>query len=90
MPQVLGQIPGCGQRACDENARVRISAGNVTVTEGPFPDDKNLIGGYAIFNLKSKQEAIEWAKQFLAVVGEGESELRQFHEAPSSHAPALC
>lgn len=43
----------------------------------PFSEAKDLIAGYAIFEVKSKQEAIGWAKRFLTVMGEGESELRQ-------------
>jgi len=63
-------------------ARVRISGGKLTVIDGPFAEAKELIGGYAIIQVKSKEEAIEWSKRFLKVVGEGESEVRQMHDAP--------
>ena len=62
-------------------ARVRRSSGNLTVTDGPFTEAKELVGGFAILQTNSKQEAIELAKQFLSVVGEGECELRQLYEA---------
>lgn len=64
-------------------ARVRISAGKYTVTDGPFTETKEVIGGFALFQVTSKEEAIEWTKRFLKVVGDGESEIRQLHEAPA-------
>jgi hypothetical protein len=64
-------------------ARVRISNGTVTVTDGPFTEAKELVGGFAILRANSKEEAIQLAKEFLAVVGTGECELRQIYEAPA-------
>jgi hypothetical protein len=62
-------------------ARVRLSGDKLTVTDGPFTEAKELVGGFAILRTKSKEEAIQLAKQFLQVVGEGECELRQVYEA---------
>ena len=62
-------------------ARVRKSSGNITVTDGPFTESKELVGGFAILKANSKEEAIQLAKDFLKVVGEGECELRQLYEA---------
>src|SRR5712671_4167045 len=62
-------------------ARVRISGGKLTVTDGPFTEAKEVVGGFAILQANSKAEAIEMTKRFLQVVGEGECELRQVHEA---------
>ena len=62
-------------------ARVRRSDSKLTVTDGPFTEAKELVGGFAILRTDSKQEAIELAKQFLSVAGEGECELRQLYEA---------
>lgn len=62
-------------------ARVRISSGKLSVTDGPFTESKEVVGGFAILEAKSKEEAIELAKQFLQVVGGGECELRQLYEA---------
>ena len=62
-------------------ARVRRSAGNITVTDGPFTESKEVIGGFAILKAKSKEEAVQLAKDFLKVVGEGECEIRQVYEA---------
>lgn len=61
-------------------ARVRISNGNLTVTDGPFTEAKEVVGGFAILQANSKQEAIQLAKDFLQVAGDGECELRQIYE----------
>lgn len=47
------------------STNVRTSGGNITVVDGPFSEAKELVGGYAIMEYKSKEEAIEAAKQFL-------------------------
>jgi len=61
-------------------ARVRRSNGMLSVTDGPFTESKELVGGFAILKANSKAEAIELAKRFLQVVGEGECEVRQLFE----------
>ena len=61
-------------------ARVRRSGSNLTVTDGPFTEAKEVVGGFAILRVNSKQEAIELARTFLQVAGEGECELRQIYE----------
>jgi hypothetical protein len=60
--------------------RVRKSGDKVTVTDGPFTESKELIAGFALFQVESKDEAIAWTKRFLEVAGEGESEIRQIAE----------
>jgi hypothetical protein len=50
------------------------------VTDGPFTESKEVVGGFAILRANSKEEAIQMAKDFLKVVGEGECELRQIYE----------
>ena len=62
-------------------ARVRMSNGAVTVKDGPFTESKEIVGGFAILNASCKEEAIQLAKDFLKVVGEGECEIRQIFEA---------
>jgi hypothetical protein len=61
-------------------ARVRRSGSNLTVTDGPFTEAKEVVGGFAILKVSSKQEAIQLARNFLQVAGEGECELRQIYE----------
>ena len=63
-------------------ARIRRDGGSYTVTDGPFAEAKEVVGGFAILEAKSKEHAIELNKRFLAVAGDGEVELRQLHEAP--------
>jgi len=63
-------------------ARVRFSGGKLTVTDGPFTEAKEVVGGFALLRANSKEEAIELVKNFLKVAGhDGECELRQVYEA---------
>lgn len=68
-------------------ARVRRSEGKVTVMDGPFTESKELVGGFAILQAASKEEAIQLAKNFLSVVGQGECELRQLYDPNSLEQP---
>ena len=63
-------------------ARVRISYGKVSVTDGPFTESKEVVGGFALIQANSREEALEHVKHFLQIVGTGECELRQLYEAP--------
>ena len=62
-------------------ARVRLSGGKVSVTDGPFVETKEVVGGFAILEATSKEHAIELARTFLAIAGEGECEIRQIFTA---------
>ena len=70
-------------------ARVRLADGKVTVTDGPFTEAKEVIGGLAILQANSKEEAIEMTRQFLRTAGDGECELRQLFDG-DSNAQAPC
>ena len=67
-------------------ARVRRSNGKLAVTDGPFTEAKEVVGGFAILKANSKEEAIELARQFLKVAGDGECELRQLYEMNSEQS----
>jgi len=67
-------------------ARVRRASGKLTVTDGPFTESKELVGGFAILKANSRQEAIELTRRFLQVAGDGECELRQLYEANCAQA----
>lgn len=67
-------------------ARVRLDNGKATVTDGPFTESKEIVGGFALLEARSKADAIEMAKRFLNVVGGGECELRQIYEGPNGCA----
>jgi hypothetical protein len=66
-----------------QSTRVRLSKGRLTVTDGPFAEAKEVIGGYAQFEMKSKEEAIQGAVRFMELhkkywpEWEGETEIRQ-------------
>jgi hypothetical protein len=81
---VLVATEGCLPSAL--GARVRLAGGKLTVTDGPFIESTELIGGFAILQAGSKEEAIELTKKFLGVAGDGECEIRQLFEAPASAA----
>lgn len=74
-----------GLKPTTQGARVRLSKGQVTVIDGPFTEAKEIIGGYAQFELKSKEEAIESAVRFMELHKqhwpgwEGETEIRQMY-----------
>lgn len=70
-----------GLQPSSKGARVRLSEGKVTVTDGPFTESKELVASYALFQVKSMEEAVEWTTRFLKVLGEGECELRPVFEA---------
>ena len=67
-------------------ATVGLANGAFTVTDGPFSEAKELIGGWALVEVASKDEAIEYAKRFLGIVGGGESRIRQVF-GPEDGAP---
>ena len=72
-----------GLQPTSEGVRVKLSNGKLSVKDGPFTEAKEVIGGYAILNAQSKEEAIELAKRFLKVHGEDwdiECEVRQLEE----------
>jgi hypothetical protein len=77
---VLISTEGC--LPTSKGLRLRITDGRFTVTDGPFTEAKEVIGGFALIQVETREEAIEWGKRFLAVVGEGESEIRQIAEGP--------
>ena len=60
-----------------KGARVKLADGKFTVTDGPFPETKELIVGYAIIKVGSKEEAIDQARRFMAIAGDGDGEILQ-------------
>ena len=78
---VLLATEGC--LPSSKGVRVRSSEGKLVVTDGPFTESKELIAGFALIQVKSKDEAIEWTKRFLKVAGDGESEIREIYESPA-------
>ena len=70
-----------GLHPSSKGSRVRVSSGKCTVIDGPFAETKELVASYAVLEVKSMDEAIEWTRRFLEVLGGGECELRPIFEA---------
>ena len=72
-----------GLQASSRGFRIKFSKGKPTLTAGPFADAKESIEGFCIIQVKSKEEALDWAKRWPAIDADGEVELeiRQIHEA---------
>ena len=68
-------------------ARVRVESGKITVSDGPFTEAKEVVGGIAILNASSKEEAIQYVKEFLEFMGQGECELRQLYDMETPLSP---
>jgi hypothetical protein len=69
-----------GLQNSETGARVNYDGAKLRVTDGPFAEAKELIAGFAIVEVKSKGEAIEIAKKFLSVAGEGQADVLQVIE----------
>ncbi|OWK36586.1 YciI family protein [Fimbriiglobus ruber] len=78
---VLLTTEGC--QPSSKGARVRSAGERFAVTDGPFTETKELIAGFAIVRVNSKDEAVAAAKRFLKVAGDGECEIHQLHEMPA-------
>lgn len=84
MIEIGGLLPSAA------GVRVRLVDGKLTVTDGPFVESKEVVGGYAVIEVKSKKEAIEQTLRFMQLHKEhwpgwdGETEIRQIFERPDS------
>ena len=75
-------LAGDGLQPSSKGARVRFSGPKRTVVDGPFAETKELVAGFWIWNVKSKEEAIEWVKRCPnPMPGDSEIEIRQLFEA---------
>ena len=82
-------LAGEGLHPSSKGARVRFSGANRTVIDGPFAETKELIAGFWLWKVKSKEEAIEWVKRCPnPMQGESEIEIRQVFEV-DDFGPAL-
>jgi hypothetical protein len=59
-----------------EGAKISLKDGEFTVVDGPFTEAKELVGGWALMECRDMEEALEWTKRFLGVLGEGEVRVR--------------
>jgi hypothetical protein len=75
-------LAGEGLHPSSKGARVRFSGANRTVIDGPFAETKELVAGFWLWQVKSKEEAIEWVKRCPnPMPGDSEIEIRQVFEA---------
>jgi hypothetical protein len=76
-------LAGEGLHPSAKGARVKFSKGKPQVIDGPFTETKELIAGFTLIEVKSREEALEWLKRWPALDGNGEVELelRQVFEA---------
>ena len=79
-------LQGVGLRASSKGARVKLSGGRPAVTDGPFTETKELIAGFTMIQVNSKEEAIEWARRWPSIDSEAELEVRQVVE-PEDFGP---
>ncbi|HVR41237.1 MAG TPA: YciI family protein [Thermoanaerobaculia bacterium] len=76
-------LDASGLQSTSKGFRIQYSAGKRNLIDGPFAEAKELVAGYTLIQVKSREEAIEWAKRFPAPHGEngdGELEVRQLFE----------
>jgi hypothetical protein len=76
-------LEASGLQPSSKGWRVRYSGGKRTVTDGPFTETKELIAGYTLIQVKSREEALEWSRRFPNPLGEGaeaEIEVRRLYE----------
>jgi hypothetical protein len=66
-----------GLAPLDEAIRVTRTGGKFTMVDGPFTEAKELVGGWALMECRDKDEAVEWAKRFLNIAGDGQTTIRQ-------------
>src|SRR5256714_10772732 len=75
-------LEGEGLHPSSKGARIKFSGSKRTVVDGPFAETKELVAGFWIWQVRSKEEAVEWAKRWPNPTGaEGELEIRQIFEA---------
>jgi hypothetical protein len=76
-------LDASGLQPSSKGARIRFSGGRRTFIDGPFTETKELVAGYTLIQVKTREEGLEWAKRFPAPFGEGadgEIEIRQLYE----------
>ncbi|MGH9160888.1 MAG: YciI family protein [Vicinamibacteraceae bacterium] len=79
-------VAGAGLQPSSAGARAKLKGGKITLTDGPFTESKEIVGGYAIMDAKSREEALALARRFMELhlkhwpAFEGECEVRTLEE----------
>lgn len=71
----------------DHGTKLQQVGGKLTITDGPFPETKELIDGFALIQVGSKQEAIDMASRFMSIAGDGLGEVLQVFDASDGGPP---
>ncbi|MFF0172488.1 YciI family protein [Micromonospora profundi] len=70
----------------DDATRITVTSGKTTVTDGPFTETKELIAGFALVDVRSREEAVEWGRRFADIfaetIGDVEVDIRRVYESP--------
>ena len=59
--------------------KITVAGSDVSVTDGPFAEAKEMVGGFGVLECRDQDEAVEWAKRFQAAAGDGEMRVRQLY-----------
>jgi hypothetical protein len=70
-----------------KGTRIKMAAGDFTVTDGPYAETKELIDGFALVQVQSKQEALDVARRFMAIAGDGQGEILQVFDQGEAPPP---
>jgi hypothetical protein len=75
-------VDASGLHPTSKGARIRYSGGKRTITDGPFTESKEIVAGYTIIQVNSREEAMDWARRFPSPMGDedGEIEVRQLFD----------
>jgi hypothetical protein len=86
MAQVASEAAGAGVLVMNSGiapsasgVKITVSGGDVSVTDGPFAEAKEMVGGFGVLECRDQDEAVEWAKRFQAAAGDGEMRVRQLY-----------
>ena len=90
MGAFIGDLVAAGQllvtdglKGSDRGVRIRRSGGRITRTDGPFTESKEVVGGFAIVEVNSIEEAVSISERFMSIAGDGVSEIREMYDAPA-------
>ncbi|WP_368563950.1 YciI family protein [Pseudoxanthomonas sp. UTMC 1351] len=70
MTQAGVLLDTAGLRPTSEGARIRLNRGKLSVIDGPFSESKEVVGGFALIQVETREEAIKWGRRFLEVHGD--------------------
>jgi hypothetical protein len=74
-----------GRKAGGKDLRVRLSGGELNVTDGPFTESKELIAGFAVLKVKSREHLLDVTRRFLEICGDGECEISEVYDPADGH-----